>query len=80
VASLTILSNVPKNFICDSSLNAFDDGDVLLGSIIWTIHRPYVFKPQRFKGWFFPRPQVKPTLLGPVDRKNHPLKRCGLKT
>jgi hypothetical protein len=25
-------------------------------------------KPLRFKGWFFPRPQVKPTLLGPVDR------------
>jgi hypothetical protein len=31
------------------------------------IHRPYVFKPQRFKGWFFPRPQMKSTLLGPVD-------------
>jgi hypothetical protein len=26
------------------------------------------FKPQRFKGWFFPRPQVKPTLLGPFDQ------------
>jgi hypothetical protein len=26
------------------------------------------FKPQRFKRWFFPRPQVKPTLLGPIDR------------
>jgi hypothetical protein len=22
------------------------------------IHRPYVFQPQRFKGWFFPRHQV----------------------
>jgi hypothetical protein len=32
------------------------------------IHRPYVLQPQRFKGWFFPRHQVKPTLLGPVDR------------
>jgi hypothetical protein len=32
------------------------------------IHRPYVLQPQRFKGCFFPRPQVKPTLLGPVDR------------
>jgi hypothetical protein len=31
-------------------------------------HRPYVLQPQRFKGWFFPRHQVKPTLLGPVDR------------
>jgi hypothetical protein len=30
------------------------------------IHRPYV--PLRFRGWFFPRPQVKPTLLGPFDR------------
>jgi hypothetical protein len=27
-----------------------------------------VFKPQRFKGCLFPRSQVKPTLLGPVDR------------
>jgi hypothetical protein len=27
-----------------------------------------LFKPQRFKGWLSPRPQVKPTLLGPVDR------------
>jgi hypothetical protein len=26
-------------------------------------HRPYVLKPQRFEGWFFPRHQVKPTLL-----------------
>jgi hypothetical protein len=33
-------------------------------------HRPYVLQPQRFKGWFFPRHQVKPTLLGPVDRAN----------
>jgi hypothetical protein len=30
--------------------------------------RLYVLQPQRFKGWFFPRHQVKPTLLGPVDR------------
>jgi hypothetical protein len=32
------------------------------------IHRPYVLQPQRFKGCFFPRHQVKPTLLGPIDR------------
>jgi hypothetical protein len=32
------------------------------------IHRPYVLQPQRFEGWFFPRHQVKPTLLGPVVR------------
>jgi hypothetical protein len=31
------------------------------------IHRPYVLQPQRFRGWFFPRLQVKPTLLGPID-------------
>jgi hypothetical protein len=32
------------------------------------IYCPYVLQPQRFKGWFFPHLQVKPTLLGPVDR------------
>jgi hypothetical protein len=32
------------------------------------IHRPYVLQPQRFKGWLFPRHQVKPTLLDPVNR------------
>jgi hypothetical protein len=32
------------------------------------IHRPYVLQPQRFEGWLFPRHQVKPTLLGTVDR------------
>jgi hypothetical protein len=26
-------------------------------------HRPHVLQPERFKGWFFPRHQVKPTLL-----------------
>jgi hypothetical protein len=35
----------------NSSLNVFDDGAVLLGSVFffYFIHRPYVFKPQRFK-------------------------------
>jgi hypothetical protein len=29
----------------------------------WTLSIALVFfKPLRFKGWFFPRPQVKPTL------------------
>jgi hypothetical protein len=32
------------------------------------IHRPYVLQTQRFEGWFFPRHQVKPNLLGLVDR------------
>jgi hypothetical protein len=32
------------------------------------IHRPYVMQPQRFKGWFLTCHQVKPNLLGPVDR------------
>jgi hypothetical protein len=35
---------------------------------LYFIHRPYILQPQRFKGWFFPRHQVKPILLGPVDR------------
>jgi hypothetical protein len=30
------------------------------------IHHP-VFLNQRFKGWFFPRPQMQATLLGTVD-------------
>jgi hypothetical protein len=34
------------------------------------IHRPYVFQPQRFGGRFFPRHQVKPTVLGPVNLAN----------
>jgi hypothetical protein len=46
-----------------SSLNVFDDGAVLLGTAFWTVSIALMFfKPQRFKGWFFP------TLLGPVDR------------
>jgi hypothetical protein len=28
----------------------------------------FFFKPLRFEGWLFPRPQVKPTLLDPFDR------------
>jgi hypothetical protein len=32
------------------------------------INHPYVLQSQRFKEWFFPRHQVKPTLLGPVDQ------------
>jgi hypothetical protein len=34
------------------------------------IHRHCVSfsKPLRFEGWFFFRPQVKPTLLDPLDR------------
>jgi hypothetical protein len=32
------------------------------------IHRPCVLQPQRFRGWFFSCHQVKPTLLGAVDR------------
>jgi hypothetical protein len=32
------------------------------------IHRPYILQPQRLEGWLFPRHQVKPTLLGQVDR------------
>jgi hypothetical protein len=32
----------------------------LLGSIFWTSSIvSYVFKPQRFKGWFFPRPTTE---------------------
>jgi hypothetical protein len=47
----------------NSSLNVFDDGAVLLGSVIWTLSIALMFfKPQHFKGWFFPRPQVKHTL------------------
>jgi hypothetical protein len=52
-----------------SSLNVFGDGAVILRSVMWTlIHRIYILQPQRFRGWFFPRHQVKPTLLGPIDR------------
>jgi hypothetical protein len=32
------------------------------------IHHPYVLQSQCFKGWLFPRHQVKPTLLGPVHQ------------
>jgi hypothetical protein len=38
-----------------------------LGSVFWTLSIALMFfKLLRFKGRFFPRPQVKPTLLGPV--------------
>jgi hypothetical protein len=52
----------------NSSLNVFDDGAVLLGSVFWTLSIAIkFFEPQRFKEWFFPHPQVKPTLMGLVD-------------
>jgi hypothetical protein len=39
--------------------------DLLFG----LIHRPYVLQPQRFKGWFFPRHQVKPLIeASSIDR------------
>jgi hypothetical protein len=42
---------------------------ILLRSVIWTVSIVLMlFKPQRFKGWFFPRHHVKPTLLGPADQ------------
>jgi tRNA U34 2-thiouridine synthase MnmA/TrmU len=42
---------------------------LLLGSVFSTLSIALMFflKPQHFKGWFFPRPQVKPSRLGPVD-------------
>jgi hypothetical protein len=41
----------------------------LLVSAFWTLSIDVMFfKPQHFKRWFCPRPQVKPTLLGPVDQ------------
>jgi hypothetical protein len=53
----------------NSSLNVFDDGAVLLGSVIWSLSIALMFfKLLCFKGWFFHRHQVKSTLLGPVDR------------
>jgi hypothetical protein len=61
--------SLENNGNLDSSLNVFDDVAVLLRSVFWTLSIALVFfKQQRFKGWFFPRHQVKPTLLGPVDR------------
>jgi hypothetical protein len=40
----------------------------ITGIFFWTSSIALMFlKPQRFKGWFFPHPQAKPTLLGPVD-------------
>jgi hypothetical protein len=48
----------------------------------WTLSIALTFcKPQRFKGCFFPRPQVKPTVLGLVDQASLYLWTipCGLK-
>jgi hypothetical protein len=46
------------------------EGIPLLDSVFFLLNPLplYFFKPQHFKGWFFPRLQVKPTLLGPVDQ------------
>jgi hypothetical protein len=41
-----------------SSLNVFDDGAVLRSIFLDFLHRPYVFQPQCFEGWLFPRHQV----------------------
>jgi hypothetical protein len=44
---------------------------ILLVSVFWTLSIVIVFffsKPLRFEGWLFPRPQVKATVLDPLDR------------
>jgi hypothetical protein len=55
--------------MCDTNCLSRKQQLILLESVIWTLSIILMFfKPQRFKGWFFPRSQVKPTLLGLVDR------------
>jgi hypothetical protein len=36
--------------------------------LLFELYLSSLLQPQRFKGWFSPRHQVKPTLLGPIDR------------
>jgi hypothetical protein len=49
--------------------HVFDNGAELLVSVFWTLSIVTVFfpKPLHFKGWLFPRPLVKSTLLDPLD-------------